>query len=68
VIVEWIGFLAALFTLLAIGCGIIVVVDLALWRWKRRTGRKRPVMWRSGVAVRDRPSSRHGRHDDRDDL
>jgi hypothetical protein len=68
VIVEWLGFMVALFTLLAVGCGIIVVVDLALWRWKWRTGRKRPVMWRSGMAVGKRPSSRHGRHDDRDDL
>jgi hypothetical protein len=67
-IVEWLEFLAAFFALLASAFGIIVVVDLALWRWKRRTGRKRPVMWRSGAATGKRPSSRHGRHDDRGDL
>jgi hypothetical protein len=32
VIVEWLEFMAALFTLLAVAFGIIVVVDLALWR------------------------------------
>jgi hypothetical protein len=59
VIIEWLGFLASLFTVLTVATGIAVVVDLACWRWNRRTGRKRPTMWRSGGAAGKHPWLHH---------